>query len=72
MIGSQNHLTVCAVPWVPGVISKGLFRDYFKDASFEMNKFQTKEPKNLRKCYDSEGATQLHLRSDHFVSMIVF
>ena len=38
---------------------------------FKMNKFSTKEPVSFCKFCDSEGATQLFLLSNHFVSSTV-
>ena len=38
----------------------------FKSTSFEMSKFSNKTPINVGKFYDSEGATQLLMQSDHF------
>ena len=38
----------------------------FKDTSLKMNKFPKKEPINFHKCYDSEGAAQLLLQTNHF------
>ena len=43
----------------------------YYDTSFEINSFPKKKPINFCKFCDSEGATQLFLRSDHFVNFIL-
>ena len=52
-------------------VSCDICNDFFKETFFEMNKFAKKELKNFCKFYDNEGATQLLLRSDHFISPTV-
>ena len=52
-------------------ISCDMSKDFFKETFFEMNKFRKNEPINFCKFYDNEGATQLLLRSDHFISPTV-
>ena len=47
-------------------------KDFFKEMFFEMNKFPKKEPINFCKFYDNEGATQLLLRSEHFINPTVW
>ena len=42
-------------------------KDFFKEMFFDMNKFPKKEPINFSKFYDDGAATQLLLRSDHFI-----
>ena len=46
-------------------------KDFFKETFFEMNKFPKKEPMHFFKFYDNVGATQLLLRSDHFINPAV-
>ena len=43
-------------------------KDSFKDTSLEMNRFSKKKAISFCKFYDNEGATQLLLRSDHFIN----
>ena len=62
VILSQGHLIVVSV-------SCNIDKDL--DTSFEMSKFSKKEPTHLCKFCDIEGATQLFLRSDHFVSSTI-
>ena len=52
-------------------VSCDIGKGFLKDTSFEMNKFPKMKLLNFRKYYDSEGATQLLLRSDHFVNPTV-
>ena len=53
---------------VVSVVPCDMRTDSFKDTFFEMSKFPMKEPINFCKFYDSEGTTQLLLRSDHFIN----
>ena len=61
---SEGHLMLLSV-------SCDMCKDFFKETFFEMNKFPKKEPINFCKFYDNEGATQLPLRSDHFINSTV-
>ena len=52
-------------------VSCDMYKDFFKETFFEMNKFPKKEPINFCKFYDNEEATRLLLRSDHFINPTV-
>ena len=41
------------------------------ETSFEIKKFPNKEPMNFLKFYDSEGVTQMLLRSNLFIKATV-
>ena len=62
---SEGHLMLLSV-------SCNMCKDFFKETFFKMNKFPKKEPINFCKFYDNEGATQLILRSDHFINPTVW
>ena len=47
-------------------------KDFFKETFLKMNKFPKEEPMNSCKFYDNVGATQLLLRSDHFINPVVW
>ena len=61
---SEGHLMLLS-------ISCDMCKDFFKETFFEMNKFPKEEPINCCKFYDNEGATELLLRSDHFINPTV-
>ena len=52
--------------------AKDSFRDSFKEPTFEMKKFRKKKPMKFLKLYDSEGITQMLLRSQHFINPSVW
>ena len=52
-------------------VSFDMCKDFFRETFFEMKKFPKKEPIYFCKFYDNEGATELLLRSDHFINPTV-
>ena len=46
----------------------GLFQELLQGNFFRNEEISREEPINFHKFYDSEGVTQLPLRSDHFIN----